>query len=45
MYIAMNRFKIILGFEDDFEKIWKNRDTLLDNFKGFKKFNLIKVKI
>ena len=39
MYIAMNRFKIILGCEDDFEKIWKNRNTHLDNFQDFK--NLI----
>ena len=31
MYIAMNRFKIVLGKENDFEKV-----------PGFKKFNLIK---
>ena len=42
MYIAMNKFKIILGREDDFEKIWKKRDTHLDNVKGFIRFNLIK---
>ena len=45
MYIAMNKFKIILGREDDFEKIWKKRDTHLDNVKGFIRFNLIKWKI
>ena len=44
MYIAMNRFKITLGREDDFEKIWKKRDTHLENVQGFKKFNLIKGK-
>ena len=44
MYIAMNRFKIILGRENDFEKIWKERDTHLKNVPGFKKFNLIKGK-
>ena len=44
MYIAMNRFKIILGRETEFEKIWKERDTHLDNVPGFKKFNLIKGK-
>lgn len=38
----MNRFKISLGREDDFEEIWKNRETHLDDVKGFKKFNLIK---
>ena len=44
MYIAMNRFKIILGRETKFEKIWKERDTHLDDVPGFKKFNLIKGK-
>ena len=38
----MNRFKIALGRENDFEKIWKNRETHLDDIKGFKNFNLIK---
>ena len=44
MYIAMNRFKITLGRENDFENIWKERDTHLENVPGFKKFNLIKGK-
>ncbi len=38
----MNRFKIIKGREEDFENVWRNRDTFLANVKGFKKFNLIK---
>ena len=42
MYIALNRFKIVLGKEKDFENVWKNRDTHLDGVKGFKNFNLIK---
>jgi len=29
MFIAMNRFKIKLGFEEDFLAIWKGRDSLL----------------
>ena len=33
MYIAMNRFKIVLGREDDFENVWKNRDTHLEGFE------------
>ena len=41
-YIAMNRFKIALGRENDFEEIWKNRETRLDGIKGFRNFNLIK---
>ena len=28
-YIAMNRFKIVRGKEDIFEKIWKERDSKL----------------
>ena len=38
----MNRFKIVKGREEDFENVWRNRDTFLANVKGFKKFNLIK---
>ena len=38
----MNRFKVKLGEETYFEEIWKNRDTHLNEVRGFKKFNLIK---
>ena len=38
----MNRFKIVLGREDDFETVWKSRETHLEGVKGFKRFNLIK---
>jgi len=41
-YIAMNRFKIAIGRESDFENIWKNRETHLENVNGFQKFNLLK---
>ena len=41
-YIAMNRFRIALGKESQFEEIWKNRETHLDDVKGFQKFNLLK---
>ncbi len=44
MYIAMNRFKIILGKESDFEEVWKFRETHLDKVTGFRNFNLIKGK-
>ena len=44
MYIAMNRFKIVLGKEEDFENIWKNRNSHLDDVEGFINFNLIKGK-
>ena len=29
-FIAMNRFKIVPNREQDFENIWKNRETHLD---------------
>ena len=41
MFIAMNRFKIIPGCENDFLDIWKNRETYLDDVPGFKEFNLL----
>ncbi len=42
MYIAMNRFKVILGREHDFETIWKNRETNLGSVPGFIGFHLLK---
>ena len=41
MYIAMNRFRIAPGCEEDFINIWKNRDTYLDTVPGFKSFHLL----
>ena len=42
MFIAMNRFKIILGKEAEFEKVWRERDTHLSGVNGFKEFHLVK---
>ena len=42
MYIAMNRFKICLGREDDFETIWRHRETNLGSVPGFVVFHLLK---
>jgi len=42
MFIAMNRFKIVIGREDDFERIWKERKTRLDDVLGFIEFHLVK---
>ena len=42
MFIAMNRFKIVLGKETEFENVWKERDTHLKNVDGFKEFHLVK---
>ena len=44
MYIAMNRFKIVLGKENDFEKIWSERDSHLEDVPGFQGFHLVKGK-
>ncbi len=41
MYIAMNRFKIALGKEDEFIEVWKGRDTFLEEVPGFKEFHLL----
>lgn len=41
MYIAMNRFRIAPGREDDFIAIWKNRETHLEEVPGFKDFHLL----
>ena len=41
MYIAMNRFKIKPGHEQEFIDIWKSRNTYLDTVLGFKSFNLL----
>ncbi|MEL6367991.1 MAG: antibiotic biosynthesis monooxygenase [Pseudomonadota bacterium] len=42
MYIAMNRFKITPGHEDDFESVWRNRDSHLRDVPGFKQFKLLR---
>ena len=42
MFIAMNRFRISRDHEGDFERIWRERETFLDQVPGFKSFNLLK---
>lgn len=41
MFIAMNRFRIKPGMDQDFIDIWKQRDSYLDEVPGFKNFNLL----
>ena len=41
MFIAMNRFKIALGRENEFIEIWKNRESHLNGVPGFKEFHLL----
>ena len=40
-FIAMNRFKIALNRENDFENIWKKRETHLNDVSGFIEFHLV----
>ena len=42
MFIAMNRFRIVKGRETDFERIWAERDSHLDEVPGFVKFDLLR---
>lgn len=42
MYIAMNRFQVVKGQEDAFEKIWRERDTHLKEVPGFIEFHMLK---
>ncbi|MGH0035784.1 MAG: antibiotic biosynthesis monooxygenase family protein [Myxococcota bacterium] len=42
MYIAMNRFRIAHGHEQDFEELWRKRDSQLDEVPGFREFRLLK---
>ena len=42
MYIAMNRFKVKNGSEEDFENVWKGRDSTLHEMKGFREFHLLR---
>lgn len=41
MFIAMNRFRITPGREQDFIAIWKQRESYLDEVPGFIDFHLL----
>ncbi|MEM7542445.1 MAG: antibiotic biosynthesis monooxygenase [Pseudomonadota bacterium] len=42
MFIAMNRFRIVRDAEEDFVKVWRERDSFLDEVAGFKSFALLR---
>lgn len=42
MFVAMNRFKVNPGREADFERVWAERDTYLDQVPGFVRFALLR---
>ncbi|WP_111748513.1 antibiotic biosynthesis monooxygenase family protein [Salinisphaera orenii] len=41
MFIAMNRFKIHPGYEAEFERVWLERESHLQNVEGFVEFHLL----
>lgn len=42
MFIAMNRFQVRKEREQDFERVWKERDTHLGEVPGFVEFHLLR---
>ena len=42
MYIAMNRFKVLLGKENAFEEVWRQRESRLNKVPGFNSFHLLR---
>lgn len=42
MYIAMNRFRIGAGHESDFETVWRDRQSYLNEVPGFLSFRLLR---
>ncbi|MEP0521492.1 MAG: antibiotic biosynthesis monooxygenase [Hyphomicrobiales bacterium] len=41
-FIAMNRFKVALGSEADFEDVWLSRESKLGAVPGFNSFKMLK---
>ena len=42
IFIAMNRFRIARGMEDGFERVWRERESYLEEVPGFQSFHLLK---
>ncbi|MBX6745638.1 MAG: antibiotic biosynthesis monooxygenase [Acetobacteraceae bacterium] len=42
MFVAMNRFRVAPGSEQDFERVWTSRDTHLREVPGFVEFHLLR---
>ena len=42
MFIAMNRFRVAPGSEQEFERVWTSRDTHLREVPGFIEFHLLR---
>ena len=44
MYIAMNHFRVAAGRGGEFERMWRERDSYLDQVPGFIEFHLVRGK-
>jgi heme-degrading monooxygenase HmoA len=42
MYIAMNRFRIARGREEEFIEMWRQRESHLEEVPGFREFHLLR---
>lgn len=42
MFIAMNRFKVFKDATEEFEAVWRNRDSHLGEMAGFRSFHLLR---
>lgn len=42
MFYAMNRFRVQPGREEEFEKVWRERESYLDQVPGFREFSLLR---
>jgi heme-degrading monooxygenase HmoA len=42
MFIAMNQFQVNPERADEFEEVWRTRESHLDGFEGFISFALLK---
>jgi heme-degrading monooxygenase HmoA len=42
MFIAMNRFRIVPGREEEFISIWRQRESHLNEVPGFREFHLLR---
>ena len=42
MYVAMNHFRIAAGRGDEFEEIWRRRESHLEGVPGFREFHLLR---
>ena len=42
MFIAMNRFQVVPERAEEFERLWRERETHLDGVPGFLRFALLR---